>query len=304
MYLFSRKPLIIVLLLAAFGAVLWWHTSAGQINYSHLDVLTGDPIKGGYIFRASGCATCHASPQKPEQQVLAGGQAFKSKFGTFYAPNVSMSKNFGIGDWSLSNFANALKQGVNPKSQHYYPAFPYTSYRLISDQDLVDLWAFWQTLPAVETPSLSHDVPWPVSMRSGLSVWKLINFRTDWIKTEANERGRYLVEVLGHCAECHTPRNFLGGLKQNKWMEGTTAADGKVTVPGISTKHLKWTEKEIVDYLETGFTPEYDVAGGQMAKVIENTSKFRREDLRAIAKYLKQLTVTVNPGLSKELPVK
>ena len=304
LYFIARKPLIIVLFIGVVGSGLWWFGSGQQINHPHLEVLAGDPIEGLYIFRAAGCATCHVSPQNPNQRILAGGQAFESEFGTFYAPNVSMSKTFGIGNWSVSDFANALREGVSPKNEHYYPAFPYTSYRLISDQDLVDLWSFWKTLPAVETASLPHDIPWPLSVRSSLAFWKLINFKTDWVKTEVDERGRYLVEALGHCAECHTPRNVLGGLKRNSWMAGTTAENGKVLIPGISPEHLNWTENEIVEYLATGFTPEFDVAGGKMAKVIENTSKFWRHDLKAIARYLRQSKIKVNPPLSKGLPIK
>ncbi|MEC7488987.1 MAG: cytochrome c [Pseudomonadota bacterium] len=263
-----------------------------QTDYAHLGNISGEPIRGLYVFRAAGCASCHTAPNDEDNFVLAGGQEFKTKFGTFYAPNISTSKTHGIGNWKLEDFSNALRRGLSPEKKHYYPIFPYTSYRLMTDQDLVDLWTFWQTLPATENPNKSHVVSWPFGIRSTLTGWKLINYKTGWVKPLTNTRGRYLVEVLGHCAECHTPRNLTGGLKRNAWMSGADSTLGEGRIPSIAPRDLNWTEEEIVEYLLTGFTPEYDVAAGKMAKVIEHTSSMRLGDLQAIAKYLKEIGQT------------
>lgn len=233
--------------------------------------------------------------------MLAGGRRFETDFGTFIAPNISSDPAAGIGSWSTLELANALIHGTGPKGQHYYPAFPYTSYTNMTAEDIVSLHAFLRTLPAVATESKAHEVGFPFSVRRALGVWKLLFMVPGWVVegdlTDQQIRGRYLVEALGHCAECHTPRNGLGGLKRDLWLAGAPNPSGKGRIPGLTSDQLDWSDADIAEYLKSGFTPDYDSAGGEMVEVIENTSQLTDDDRLAIAAYLK-----VVPGQSAEVP--
>ena len=270
-------------------------TGATPIDDTSLAGLDGDPANGESVFVASGCASCHAAPdaEADAKLILAGGQRFESDFGTFIAPNISPHPEAGIGDWSLVDFASAVKRGVSPDGQHYYPAFPYASYVHMTDQDVVDLWAYWQTLPADATPSRPHEVGFPFNIRRSVGVWKQLYLTDDWVMTEAAspevERGRYLVEALAHCGECHTPRDALGGLDRSAWLAGAPNPTGRGTIPSLTPDDLTWDPIEIAYYLETGFTPEFDSAGGHMVAVIENFAKLPASDREAVAAYLKAL---------------
>ena len=270
-------------------------TGATPIDDTSLAGLDGDPANGESVFVASGCASCHAAPdaEADAKLILAGGQRFESDFGTFIAPNISPHPEAGIGDWSLVDFASAVKRGVSPGGQHYYPAFPYASYVHMTDQDVVDLWAYWQTLPADATPSRQHEVGFPFNIRRSVGVWKQLYLTDDWVMTEAAspevERGRYLVEALAHCGECHTPRDALGGLDRSAWLAGAPNPTGRGTIPSLTPDDLTWDPIEIAYYLETGFTPDFDSAGGHMVAVIENFAKLPASDREAVAAYLKAL---------------
>lgn len=270
-------------------------TGATPIDDTSLAGLDGDPANGESVFVASGCASCHAAPdaEADAKLILAGGQRFESDFGTFIAPNISSHPEAGIGDWSLVDFASAVKRGVSPDGQHYYPAFPYASYVHMTDQDVVDLWAYWQTLPADATPSRPHEVGFPFNIRRSVGVWKQLYLTDDWVMTEAAspevERGRYLVEALAHCGECHTPRDALGGLDRSAWLAGAPNPTGRGTIPSLTPDDLTWDPIEIAYYLETGFTPDFDSAGGHMVAVIENFAKLPASDREAVAAYLKAL---------------
>jgi mono/diheme cytochrome c family protein len=158
-------------------------------------------------------------------------------------------------------------------------------------QDVADLHAFLATLPASDTANLPHEVGFPFSVRRLLGGWKFLFFRDDWVLAEAEDptlaRGRYLAEALGHCAECHTPRNALGGLDRARWLAGAPSPDGKGTIPNITPAKLDWTDRDIAAYLKTGFTPDFDSAGGEMAEVVQNMSHLPDEDIAAIVAYLK-----------------
>lgn len=281
-----------VLGLIVAGAVLWF-TRPVPVPEDRFADLTGDAAKGEPVFHAAGCASCHkaeGSPQDPTR--LPGGQRFVTQFGTFVAPNISPDPIFGIGEWTLTDFASAVLNGTSPDGRHYFPAFPYTTYARMTDQDVTDLWAFMQTLPSADVASEPHDVSFPFNIRASLGPWKRLFLNADWVQpatTPDAERGRYLVEALGHCAECHTPRNLLGGLQTTNWMSGAPNPSGKGRIPGITPQHLDWSPEDIAYYLETGFTPDFDSAGGEMANVIENMAKLTPEDRALIAAYVKSL---------------
>jgi mono/diheme cytochrome c family protein len=256
--------------------------------------LSGDAARGAQIFAAGGCASCHAAPgaEGDAKKVLAGGRAFATPFGTFHAPNISPSPA-GIGGWSTPQFLRAMQDGVSPEGQHYYPAFPYTSYALADPQDMVDLKVYLDDLPEDDTASLPHELPLPFQIRRGLGLWKQLYAGKGWVMAAPQDaqiaRGRYLVEALGHCGECHTPRDMLGGPQRAAWLSGAANPSGPGRIPGIDPASLDWAAADIAYYLESGFTPSFDTAGGHMVEVVENTAQLPAEDRDAIAAYLKAL---------------
>ena len=277
------------------AAVFWWVTSPNTLPDDALAGLEPDLERGETVFNASGCASCHAAPKAEgeEKLVLVGGRSFPSPFGTFHAPNISTDKTHGIGDWSAEDLVNAMHNGVSPEGKHYFPAFPYTSYAKAEMGDIVNLHAYLMTLPADATPSKPHDVGFPFNIRRSLGGWKLLFLKDDWVVTgdltAQEERGRYLSEALGHCGECHTPRNVLGGVQLAKWLGGAPDPSGRGNVPNITPGKLDWIEADVAEYLKSGFTPDFDTVGGHMAAVVENTSQLPAEDRDAIAAYLKKV---------------
>ncbi|MGI3167614.1 c-type cytochrome [Pseudooceanicola sp. C21-150M6] len=293
MILFLRVVALLALLAVLGFGIFWLVTRPGSVDTASYSALTGDATAGEQVFWAGGCASCHAAKgaEGEDRLILSGGRAFPSDFGTFHAPNISPSEA-GIGGWSLTDLANAMQHGTSPDGQHYYPAFPYTSYVKATPQDIADLYAFLQTLPASDTANLPHEVGFPFNIRRLLGGWKLLFFKDDWVLADTGEdatltRGRYLAEALGHCAECHTPRNALGGLDTSRWLGGAPLPGGAGTVPNITPGKLDWSEADIAAYLKTGFTPEFDSAGGEMAEVVQNMSHLSDADVAAIAAYLK-----------------
>ena len=290
-----RRALIGVLILGGLGlAAGLWLTRAQALTEGDLAGLTGDAAQGETVFYAGGCASCDAAKDAEGEArlILSGGIGFVSGFGTFRAPNISMDPDQGIGAWTFAQFASAVQRGVSPEGTHYYPVFPYSAYALAEPQDIADLWAFWQTLPASDTENLPHEVGFPFSIRRGVGLWKLLYMPDGFTMpadTEPLIRGRYLVEALGHCAECHTPRDALGGLDRSRWMAGAPNPSGLGRIPGITPATLDWSETEITQFLADGFTPEFDVAAGQMALAILNLAQLPDSDRAAIAAYLKTL---------------
>jgi mono/diheme cytochrome c family protein len=257
------------------------------------------------MFFAGGCASCHAAPATAacdnpkikDKFTLAGGRCLKTPFGTFYAPNISPDKESGIGGWSNRQFIKAMKEGMSPKGEHYYPVFPYTSYQRMRESDLLDLKAFLDTLPAIKSQVPDHDLALPFRLRQTLGLWKWMfldgeTFKPDPKKSAKLNRGAYLVEGPGHCGECHSPRNLLGGVIAGKRFSGGPVPEGKGIVPNI-TPHKSgiadWSEADIITALETGLMPSFDTFGGTMVKVQENMAQLSVQDRAAIAAYIKSL---------------
>jgi mono/diheme cytochrome c family protein len=282
--------------IALCAAAAWLLTGPDPLDPARFEGLRGDAQAGAAVFIAAGCASCHATPgtaADADLPSLGGGRAFKTAFGTFYAPNISADVSAGIGMWSDADLLNAIMRGISPDGAHYYPAFPYDAYAKADPQDMVNLVAYLRTLPGDPTQSLSHEVGFPFSVRRAVGFWKLLFRSDDWVLAEAGtpqiERGRYLVEALAHCGECHTPRNTLGGLDRSRWLAGGPNPEGEGRIPGIAPGVLSWSEADIAYYLESGFTPDFDSAGGAMAEVIRNTSRLQPEDRAAIAAYLNEI---------------
>ncbi len=280
---------IVLIGLVAFAAGLFI-TRPQKVDPARFASLTGNVLRGEAVFWAGGCASCHKAADSEDALALPGGRRFKTDFGTFIAPNISPDVTHGLGAWSMIEFASALLNGTSPDGAHYYPAFPYSTYTRATNQDIADLWAFMQALPPQDRADVPHEIGFPFSIRASVGGWKLLFLDDDFVQAAGDSaRGQYLVEALGHCAECHTPRNFLGGLDTARWMTGAPNPTGKGRIPDLTPPKFDWSEKDIVFYLETGFTPDFDTAGGEMVEVIQNMAKLSPEDRAAIAAYIKAL---------------
>lgn len=266
---------------------------------------TADMKNGEYVFHAAGCASCHAAPasgkcdsnRTKNDLELVGGRCLKSDYGTFYVPNITPDKETGIGGWTLQNFIDAMTRGVSPSGENYYPSFPYASYQKMTRADLADLKAYLDTLPAVRSDVPEHELSFPYNIRAGLRVWKSLyldgkTFEPDPQLSPKVNRGAYLVEALGHCGECHTPRGNLGGMLADKKLGGAPDPEGDGVTPNITPHETgigSWSEKDIAFALETGLTPSGDTMSGTMSKVQANMAKLSKEDREAIAAYLKSV---------------
>lgn len=254
----------------------------------------GDAKRGLYLSKAAGCLGCHTEA-KPEAQPYAGGRALQTPFGTFYGPNITPHPQAGIGRWSEQDFLRAMRRGVRPDGAHYYPAFPYPSFTQITDQDLRDLWAHLRSLPQSSRASPPHDLKFPFRRRWLIWGWKLLFFSPgafvpDPARNATLNRGAYLANALGHCGECHTPRNFLGGPKNRRHLAGSKLAEG-ASAPNLTPTRLKKSsDAEVKEFLLSAMTPEGDVAAESMAAVVRNTtSQLTRQDLDALIAYLRSL---------------
>ncbi|MCC5860434.1 MAG: c-type cytochrome [Gammaproteobacteria bacterium] len=281
-----------LVVLAVLGALLWWLSAPQPLPDSHFEGLTGDAGNGELVFWAAGCASCHSAEgaRGDDRLVLAGGRRFESDFGTFVAPNISTDEAQGIGGWTLAEFGNAMLRGVSPSGEHYYPSFPYTAYIRMTLEDLADLKAYLETLPASSRANEPHELGFPFTVRRGLGFWKRLYLDEDWVVagelTEQQVRGRYLSEALAHCGECHTPRDALGGMETSRWLAGAPNPSGRGSIPDITPGGLTWSERDIAGYLASGFTPTFDTAGGTMAAVVDALARLPSEDHAAIAAYL------------------
>src|SRR5438477_6907057 len=243
-------------------AVFWWLTMPAVIAANALPPYTADLANGLTTFNAGGCSSCHAVPDQPDRLKLGGGLALPSPFGTFYVPNISPDPDDGIGRWSEADFVTAVQKGTSPSGAHYYPAFPYASYQRAKVEDVRDLFAYLKTLPPVQGRVRDHDLPFPFNIRRTVGIWKWLfldgkPFASDAAHSAAWNRGAYLVNGLGHCAECDSPRNPLGGIIAAQRFAGGPNLEGEGWVPNITQKGLgEWSVKDFGYFLETGQLPE------------------------------------------------
>ena len=270
----------------AFALLLW---AAGVNAFAQ-----GDAKRGEYLAKAGGCVGCHTE-EKKDAVPFSGGRALKTPFGIFYGPNITPHPQAGIGRWTEADFMRAMRQGERPDGKNYFPAFPYTSFTKISDADLRDLWAYLRTLPQSAQASREHDLGFPFGWRFLVTFWKWLFFTPGPYQSapalgEIVNRGAYLVQALGHCSECHTPRNFLGGPKMSRFLAGGKGPEDKKVSNLTPTGLKKQSDKDIRDFLVTGLTAEGDVPDEAMGEVITNTtSKLTSADLDAVIAYLRTL---------------
>jgi mono/diheme cytochrome c family protein len=302
-----RKLILLVAILIAVAIGAFWVLTIPQIvPESTLQPHKSNLANGRTLFYVGGCASCHATPGQKDRTKLGGGLALKSPFGIFYPPNISSDPDDGIGAWTEAEFITATTKGTSPAGEHLYPAFPYTSYQRVSYRDLRDLFAFIKTLPAVQGRAPEHELRFPFNIRRLVGLWKLLfldrqPFQPDPSKPDDWNRGAYLVNGAGHCAECHSPRNFLGGIITSERFAGAPNLEGKGWVPNITQKNLaKWSVKDIAYLLETGFTLDGDSVGSSMSEVVRNISQISADDRLAIATYIKSLPPVEGPTRPKK----
>ncbi len=260
--------------------------------------------RGAFLFKASGCAGCHTRV-KPKGNFLAGGRRLATPFGVFFPPNITPDPIHGIGAWSEGDFRRAMREGRAPDGTVYYPSFPYPSYTGMSDADLGDLWTYLRTVPAVAEASPGHALDFPFNLRILIRFWRGLYFTPGAFRPDAGQsmawnRGAYLVRALGHCGECHTPRNLLGGLDGARELSGNRNGPEGKRVSNITPHRKKgigaWSAADIVALLRDGDLPDGDIVGGAMIEVVENgTAHLTMDDLRAIAVYLRALPADAGP---------
>jgi mono/diheme cytochrome c family protein len=259
-----------------------------------LALAQGDSKRGEYLSKAAGCLGCHTEERK-DAMPYAGGRALKTPFGTFYGPNITPDPQAGIGGWAFADFYRALREGERPDGAHYFPAFPYSSFTRITDADLRDLWAYLRTLKPSSQPSKPHELGLPFRSRLALWGWKWLFFapgayQADATKNAVVNRGGYLAVALGHCGECHTPRNVFGGAKKERYLGGAKLGEG-TSAPNLTPTRLKrYGDGELKDILTSGLFPDGDVMGDTMSEVVRNTtSQLTAQDLDALIAYLRSL---------------
>ena len=293
-----RWTIVAVLVLAA---AFWLLSMPAPMAARDLPDVVPDKVAGARVFWAGGCASCHASPVNGERAkgdaklLLGGGLALHTAFGEFRIPNISSHAEDGIGGWTMLEFVNAMQRGVSPRGEHYYPAFPYTSYAKMPLEDVIHLKAYLDTLPSVPGRIAGPELRFPWNVRRGVGLWKRRYLSSEPVVAAGSpntriEQGRQLVEGAGHCGECHTPRDRFGGLLTDQWLAGAANPDGDGRIPNItpgSDSIGDWSVDDLAYYFESGFTPDFDSVGGNMVAVQENLAKLDPRDREAIAAYLK-----------------
>lgn len=275
---------------AAIAALVVWPVGRppAEIN------LTGDVQRGAYLARASGCIACHTNFEEGSAP-LAGGAPLETPFGVFYPPNITTDPEHGIGDWSLPDFAMAVRQGVSPDGAPFFPAFAYPFYADFSDQDIADMWAAFQTVAPVAEAAPSHEVGFPFNQRWGLKLWRAFFMhdpQTEPVEGKSDDwnRGRQLVRGAAHCGACHTGRNLVGGRRPDAVFAGNDDLPGGNKAPSILPGDLAergWSVTNLSYALQSGVTPSGDVFGGSMGEVVQNGTRFlSKADLKAMAIYL------------------
>ena len=291
-----KKGLVALgLILVGVLALAVWVLSAPAAPPINLTAHNPDLANGRTMFLIGGCSSCHAVPKQEDATRLGGGLALPTAFGTFHVPNISPDAKDGIGRWSEAQFITAMRYGVSPAGQHLYPAFPYTSYHAMRTEDLRDLFAYLQTLPAVSGAAPDHALKFPFNFRRTVGLWKLLflddaPFKSDAAQSPQWNRGAYLVNAPGHCAECHSPRNLLGAINSSRRFTGGQSPTGQGGVPDITQDKLHdWKIEDFVEVLDSGMTPDSDRVGGAMVEVVANTRQLSAADREAMAVYLKSL---------------
>jgi mono/diheme cytochrome c family protein len=294
---FSRLAFVIfiaavVLGLAVFGIV--WRPSIAE-EASTPSFPSAEIARGAQLAAIGNCITCHT---KPGGVPFAGGRPIATPFGTIYSTNITPQRGDGIGGWSEAAFRRAMKDGVDRDGHHLYPAFPYDHMTLMRDDDIRAVYAFIATRRPVAATTPENDLSFPFNIRALVAGWKLLFLHRDTLRADAGKdaewnRGAYLVEGLGHCGSCHTPRNILGAEKSGEAYAGGES-DGWIApaLNAASPAAVHWDKARLYNYLRHGFDTAHGVAAGPMAPVVNNLKSVDEADVRAIAVYVADIAGT------------
>ena len=253
------------------------------------------PNTGEYLFTIAGCKHCHSAEDGPP---LAGGRPLETPFGVFYSPNITAHDEAGIGAWSDDQFVRALRHGTAPDGSAYYPAFPFTSYTRMTGADARSIFSFIRTQPVSDRPNRPHELAWYVSWRLAARAWQWLffepgEFRPRGDRDAAWNRGAYIAEALGHCQECHTPRDWFGALRTELAYAGNADGPDGELVPNI-TPHPRtgigdWSRESLTTFLRFGELPNGEYTAGTMDAVILGTGQLTDADRNALIDYLRDL---------------
>ena len=248
--------------------------------------------KGAQLAAIGNCQVCHTAEGG---RSFAGGRPIETPFGTFYGTNITPDPDTGIGRWSEQAFVRALREGIDRDGRHLYPAFPYEYYTRLTDEDIHALYAYIATREPVRAQNRPHELRAPFNLRGLLGTWKALYFergafRPDAVRDAQWNRGAYLVNGLGHCGACHTPRGVLGAEKKDQAFSGGVAEGWHG--PALNTRSpapVPWTAEQLFKYLRTGLDDTHAIAAGPMEPVVRNLARAPEEDVRAMAAYLEAL---------------
>ncbi len=278
-------------LLGLGAALLGWRSAIAPVTRPDPSIYTAATLERGRRLAAAGdCVVCHTAPGGTP---YAGGRALHTPFGTVHSTNLTPDVDTGLGQWSFSAFQRAMREGLSRDGRHLYPAFPYTAFARVSDDDLMALYAHLIAQPAVHAPTPPNNLRFPFNLRPLMAGWNALFHTATPYREEPRQsaewnRGAYLVEGLGHCGACHTPRNALGAERggtahlAGAWVDGWEAP----ALTALSRAPLPWSADALFSYLRHGHSPEHGIAAGPMAPVVRELSALPDEDLRAMATYL------------------
>jgi len=268
------------------------------------ELAQGDLIKRGeYLAHAADCVACHTAPGA---QAYAGGFAFNLPgIGTIYSTNITPDKQTGIGNYTDAQFLDAVKRGVRADGQNLYPAMSYTTYAYMTDADALAIKAYLFTLPAVSAPAKQDQLSWPFDQRSLLSVWNAVYLTHDQFQPDPSQsadwnRGAYLAEAMGHCGECHTPRNLAYAVNnRSKFAGALTAGWRAYNITSNSDAGIGgWTDVDLTTYLSTGHADGHGGSAGPMGEATDNSLTFLTSgDIHALVVYLRSI-----PPQNSDLP--
>lgn len=280
--------------LAVFAGMLLGAFDTSVVTKDVAKPLTADEMKrlaerGAYVAKVADCYACHTAKGGAP---WAGGMPFEAPFGTLYATNISPDKEFGIGNWVREDFHRAVRDGVGKRETHLYPAMPYTSYRQMTEDDVDAVFTYLMTREPMRVENPRNKLPFPFNIRSSLAFWNLANLRRDGFapdpkRSEFWNRGRYIVDALAHCGECHTPRNLMQGMKQAAYLKGAVIEG--VEAPDITKEGLTrmgFDPLTLARFMKTGLSAQGSMTNQMFEVVHFSTQYMRDDDLNAMAAYL------------------